>query len=187
MRIVILGAPGSGKGTQATILKDTLQVAHISTGELLRAQVAAGTPLGIEAQAVMARGELVSDAIVLGMLESRMGEPDVANGFLLDGYPRNLAQCQALDQLLSRIGMPVQHAIQLDVDEAVLLERLHDRARKEGRADDSPESVRQRLCVYQEQTAPVVDFYAGKGQLKRVPGTGSVAEISARILAALKG
>lgn len=185
MRIVLLGAPGSGKGTQATILKDRLGVAHISTGDLLRAQVAAGTPLGVEAKAVMARGELVSDNIVLGMLEARMAEADVARGYILDGYPRNVAQCQALDTLLDRIGMPVGHAVQLDVDEQILLERIGERARKEGRADDSPDSVKHRLCVYQDQTRPVVDFYAGKGLLKRIAGTGSVAEISARILAAI--
>lgn len=185
MRIVLLGAPGSGKGTQAAILKDRLRVAHISTGDLLRAQVAAGTPLGNEAKAVMARGELVSDAIVLGMLEARMAEADVANGYILDGYPRNVAQCQALDALLARLQMPVDHAVQLDVDEAVLLGRLAERARKEGRADDSPESVRHRLCVYQDQTRPVIDYYAGRGLLKRVAGIGSIEDIGTRILAAI--
>lgn len=182
MRIVLLGAPGSGKGTQAAILKQKLGLAHISTGDLLRAQVAAGTELGIKAKAVMERGELVSDEIVLGMLEERMREADVAKGFILDGYPRNVAQCEALDQLLQRIGMPVQMAIQLDVDEAVLLDRLAARASKENRADDSPDSVRFRLGVYQAQTAPVVDFYAGKQLLQRVAGTGSVEQINQRLL-----
>jgi adenylate kinase len=111
-----------------------------------------------------------------------MQDADVSKGFILDGYPRNVAQCEALDALLQRIGMPVQFAIQLDVDESVLLERLADRARKEGRADDSPESVKHRLHVYQAQTAPVVDFYAGKQLLQRIAGTGSVADINGRLL-----
>lgn len=182
MRIVLLGAPGSGKGTQATLLKQKLGLAHISTGDLLRAQVAAGTELGLQAKAVMARGELVSDAIVLGMLEARMGEADVAQGFILDGYPRNLAQCQALDAMLTRMALPVQHAIQLDVDPTAIVERLAERARKEGRSDDNPDSVRYRMQVYQEQTAPVVEYYANAGKLQRVPGMGSVDEIHQRLL-----
>ena len=186
MRIVILGAPGLGKGTQATLLKARLGVAHISTGELLRGQVAAGTELGKVAQAVMARGELVSDEIVLGMLAARMQEADVANGYILDGYPRNLIQCQALDVLLAKLGLSVAVALQLDVPEAQLLPRLQERARKEGRADDSPESVRNRLHVYESATAPVIGFYEQKGLLRRVPGTGQIAEITERIISAIK-
>lgn len=182
MRIVLLGAPGSGKGTQAALLKQKLGLAHISTGDLLRAQVAAGTELGLAAKSVMDRGELVSDEIVLGMLEARMQEADVARGFILDGYPRNVAQCQALSELLQRIGMPVQFAILLEVDEQALLQRLAGRASKEGRADDSPESVSFRLQVYQQQTSPVVDFYAQQGLLTRVPGTGTMEEINAQLL-----
>mgnify|MGYP002777216760 FL=1 len=187
MRIVLLGAPGSGKGTQAARLKSQLSIPHISTGEILRAAVAAGTPLGQKAKAVMEAGQLVSDEIVLGLLKERFAAADVANGFLLDGYPRNLAQAQALDQLLAEIGMPVEHALQLDVAEASLLNRLAGRAQAEGRADDNPESVAQRLRVYTEQTAPVIDYYASKACLKRVAGEGSVDEINARLLAALQG
>lgn len=185
MRIVLLGAPGSGKGTQATLLKTRLNVPHISTGELLRAAVAAGTPLGIQAKAVMEAGALVSDAIVLGMLEERFGQPDVQRGFILDGYPRNLVQARALDELLGRMQLPVEKALQLDVDEDILLARLAGRAKAEGRADDNPQSVANRLHVYQEQTAPVIDFYQGRGTLERVAGVGSVEEILERIVVAL--
>ena len=145
MRLVLLGAPGSGKGTQATRLKDHLQVPHISTGDLLRAEVAAGTPLGLQAKEVMARGDLVSDEILLGMLEDRFSRADTRNGFILDGYPRNLAQAAALDALLQRIGQPMDVAVQLDVDNELLIDRLAGRAKAEGRADDNPESVRKRL------------------------------------------
>jgi len=185
MRIVLLGAPGSGKGTQATLLKTRLQVPHISTGELLRAAVAAGTPLGQKAKAVMEAGALVSDDIVLGMLEERLGQSDIANGFILDGYPRNLCQAEALDALLARLGQPVNFAVQLDVDEAVVLKRLAGRATAEGRADDSPESVKHRLHVYQNQTAPVIDYYLQGGRLRRITGEGSVDQILERILALL--
>lgn len=185
MRMVLLGAPGSGKGTQATLLKSQLDVPHISTGELLRAAVAAGTPLGLQAKAVMEAGQLVSDDIVLGMLEERFGKPDVQRGFILDGYPRNQAQARALDALLERMQLPVQAAVQLDVDQATLLERLAGRAKAEGRADDNPASVANRLQVYQDQTAPVIDFYESKGTLKRIAGEGSVQEILNRILGVL--
>jgi adenylate kinase len=185
MRIVLLGAPGSGKGTQATRLKEALGVAHISTGDLLRAQVAAGTDLGRAAKAVMEAGQLVSDDIVLGMLEARLGEADTARGFILDGYPRNLAQAEALDRLLIRIGQPLEHVVQLDVDEELLFQRLAGRAAAEGRKDDNPETVRQRLAVYGAQTAPVIDFYAARGALQRVDGVGAVEEVLRRILGAL--
>ena len=186
MRLVLLGPPGSGKGTQAARLKDTLGVPHISTGDLLRAEVAAGTPLGLQAKEVMARGDLVSDAILLGMLESRLGREDVAGGFILDGYPRNLAQAGALDGLLAKIGQPLDAVVQLDVATELLVERIAGRAQAEGRADDNPESVRKRLQVYNDSTAPVIDFYAGKGTLARVDGVGALDEVLARILAAIK-
>jgi adenylate kinase len=185
MRLVLLGAPGSGKGTQATRLREHLQVPHISTGELLRAAVAAGTPLGLQAKAVMAAGNLVSDEIVLGMLEERFTQPDTRNGFILDGYPRNLAQASALDALLVKIGQPMDIAVQLDVDSELLVERLAGRAQAEGRADDSPEAVRNRLKVYEEQTAPVVDFYRNQGKLAHLDGVGSLDEVFTRILEAI--
>ena len=185
MRLVLLGAPGSGKGTQAARLKQHLQVPHISTGDLLRAEVAAGTKLGLEAKEIMAAGNLVSDEILLGMLEDRFSRPDTANGFILDGYPRNLAQARALDGLLARIKQPVDIAVQLDVDTNLLVERIAGRAALEGRADDTPESVRNRLNVYNEQTAPVVDFYRQKGNLSCVDGVGSMDEVFNRIVEAM--
>jgi adenylate kinase len=185
MRLVLLGAPGSGKGTQATRLREHLQVPHISTGDLLRGAVAAGTPLGLKAKAVMEAGNLVSDEIVLGMLEERLGKDDARAGFVLDGYPRNLVQARALDELLARLKQPVDIAVQLDVDTNLLVERIAGRAALEGRADDTPESVRNRLNVYNEQTAPVVDFYRQKGNLACLDGVGSMDEVFNRIVEAI--
>ena len=185
MRLVLLGAPGSGKGTQAARLKDHLQVPHISTGDLLRAEVAAGTPLGLEAKAIMARGDLVSDEILLGMLEDRFSREDTKAGFILDGYPRNLAQAAALDALLVKLGTPFDAAVQLEVDNEQIIERLAGRAQAEGRADDSPESVRHRLNVYDQQTAPVIAFYRDHGQLTVVDGVGSLDDVFARIVQAI--
>ena len=185
MRLVLLGAPGSGKGTQAARLKEHLQVPHISTGDLLRAEVAAGSKLGLAAKEVMARGELVSDEILLGMLEDRFSRPDTRGGFILDGYPRNLAQADALDGLLQRIGQPMDYAVQLEVAQDLLVERIAGRAKQEGRADDAPEAVRKRLQVYDEQTAPVIEFYRQHGQLTVVDGVGSLDEVFTRILEAI--
>lgn len=185
MRLVLLGAPGSGKGTQAARLKTHLQVPHISTGDLLRAEVAAGSPLGLQAKEVMARGDLVSDDILLGMLEDRFSRTDTAGGFILDGYPRNLAQAGALDALLQRIGQPMDVAVQLAVDNEHIVERLAGRATAEGRADDNPESVRKRLSVYDEQTAPVIEFYRQHGQLTVVDGVGALDAVFTRIVEAI--
>lgn len=185
MRLVLLGAPGSGKGTQAARLKDHLQVPHISTGDLLRAEVAAGSKLGLQAKEVMARGDLVSDDILLGMLEDRFSRPDTRDGFILDGYPRNLAQAAALDALLARIGQPMDVAVQLQVDNEHIVERLAGRAKAEGRADDSPETVRNRLAIYDEQTAPVIEFYREHGQLTVVDGVGTLDAVFTRIVQAL--
>lgn len=187
MRLVLLGAPGSGKGTQATRLKEYLAVPHISTGELLRGAVAAGTPLGLQAKEVMEAGGLVSDDVVLGMLEERLLKADTANGFILDGYPRNLAQANALGELLSKLKQPIDLAIQLDVDTELLVDRLAGRAKAEGRADDSPEAVRNRLGVYRAQTAPVVDYYRNLGKLAHLDGVGTLDEVFTRITEALAG
>ena len=185
MRLVLLGAPGSGKGTQAEVLKAELGVPHISTGDLLRAAVKAATPLGLKAKAVMEAGQLVSDEIVLGMLEERLAQPDATAGFILDGYPRNVAQCEALERLLERTGQPLEVAIKLDVPTELIVDRIAGRAAKEGRKDDTPETVRERLRVYTEQTEPVAGHFAAIGKLTTVDGVGELAEVSRRILAAL--
>jgi adenylate kinase len=186
MRLVLLGAPGSGKGTQAARLKDYLQVPHISTGDLLRAEVAAGTPLGLQAKEVMARGDLVSDEILLGMLKERFSREDTRAGFILDGYPRNLAQAAALDELLASLGQTFDAAVQLVVDNEQIIERLAGRAKAEGREDDRPESVRHRLKVYDEKTAPVIDYYRQHGKLVTVNGMGTLDEVFARIVEAIQ-
>lgn len=185
MRLVLLGAPGSGKGTQAASLKTSLGVPHVSTGDLLRAAVKAGTPLGLKAKAVMEAGQLVSDDIVLGMLEERLAEADAKAGFILDGYPRNVAQCAALEALLARIGQPLDVAVKLDVPNELIVERIAGRAAAEGRKDDTPETVRERLRVYAEQTEPVAGYFAEHGKLVVVDGVGSLDEVFARITAAL--
>lgn len=181
MRIVLFGAPGSGKGTQATLLEATLGVAHISTGDLLRREVAAGTALGLEAKAVMSQGRLVSDEIVLDMLERRVAQPDAQAGFILDGYPRNLAQAAALEALLARLGKPLDAALYLYVGEELLFARLAGRAHAEGRHDDHPATVRERLRVYRQQTAPLIAHFAELGQLHELDGVGTVSEVTQRI------
>jgi adenylate kinase len=185
MRLVLLGAPGSGKGTQAVRLREHLQVPHISTGDLLRAAVAAGTELGVKAKIVMDAGQLVSDDIVLGMLEERLLRNDCENGFVLDGYPRNLAQADALSSLLNRIKQPMDKAVQLDVPNEAIVTRCEIRFKEQGRADDNPVVVRERLRVYAETTAPVIDFYRNQGNLVHVNGVGGLDDVFNRIIAAI--
>jgi adenylate kinase len=185
MRIVLLGAPGSGKGTQAAKMVEALGLPHISTGVLLRAAVAANSPLGQAAKAVMERGELVSDDIMLGLIEERLSQSDVKAGFILDGYPRNLSQAGALDAVLNRLQQPVEIALQIDVDEEEVIQRIAGRAAAEGRSDDTEEVVRNRMRVYAEQTAPVAGYYAEKGKLTRILGAGTVDDVFQRILAVL--
>jgi len=186
MRLVLLGAPGSGKGTQAARLKTALGVPHISTGDMLRAAVAAGTAMGLKAKAVMDAGQLVSDDILLGMLEERLAQADAKAGFILDGYPRNLAQANALDHLLAKLGQPLDAVVKLDVPNEAIIGRCEIRFKAEGRADDNPDTVRRRLAIYAEQTAPVADFYASRGKLQVVDGVGELAEVTARIERALQ-
>jgi adenylate kinase len=185
MRIVLLGAPGSGKGTQAGLLHEHLGLPHISTGELLRTAVKKQTPLGRQAQAILDRGELVPDEVMLDLIEERLHEADVAAGFLLDGYPRNLAQAKALDTLLERLGQPVEEALQIDVDPEKIINRIVRRAAEEGRSDDSEEVFRHRMQIYLEHTAPVADYYAERGLLTRILGEGSVEDVRRLILSVL--
>jgi adenylate kinase len=186
MRLVLLGAPGSGKGTQAARLKTELGVPHISTGDMLRAAVAQGTAMGRKAKAVMDAGQLVSDDILLGMLEERLAQDDAKSGFILDGYPRNLAQADALDHLLAKIGQPLDAGIQLEVPNVTIIGRCEIRFKAEGRADDNPDTVRKRLAIYAEQTAPVADFYARRGKLQVVDGVGELSDVTARVKQALR-
>jgi len=185
MRIVLLGPPGSGKGTQAALLKEELNVPHISTGALLRDAAERGTQLGLQAKALSDKGELVPDDVISGMLEERLNEADVANGFILDGYPRNLAQAKSLDILLARLGQPVEEAVLIDIEAEQIVKRIAKRAQEEGRADDNEETVRNRLRVYAEQTAPVANYYEEKGLLTRVLGDGTIPEIFQRVLSVL--
>ena len=185
MRLVLLGAPGSGKGTQAARLKSDLGVPHISTGDMLRAAVRAGTDLGLKAKAVMDAGQLVSDNILLSMLEERLAQDDAKAGFILDGYPRNLAQASALGEVLNRIGQPLDAVIKLDVPSEVIVERCELRYAAEGRADDNPDTVRKRLGIYAEQTAPVAEFYERRSQLKVVQGVGDLDQVTDRIKRAI--
>lgn len=181
MRIVLLGAPGSGKGTQAERIVERYRLTHVSTGDLLRAEVAAGTPLGKQAKSIMEAGELVSDQIVLGMIEQRLGKPDTRNGFLLDGFPRTLAQAEGLDGLLNKLAQPLDVTLLLEVDYDEIMQRLL--ARK--RADDTEDTIRNRLKVYDAQTAPVIDYYDKQGKLRRVQGVGDVRAIAERIFQVL--
>ncbi|MEO8809566.1 MAG: adenylate kinase, partial [Rhodanobacter sp.] len=186
MRLVLLGAPGSGKGTQAARLKAALGVPHVSTGDMLRAAVAAGTAMGLKAKAVMEAGQLVSDEILLGMLEDRLAQEDAKAGFILDGYPRNLVQADALDHLLAKIGQPLDAVVRLEVPNEVIIGRCEIRFKAEGRADDNPDTVRKRLAIYAEQTAPVADFYARRSKLQVVDGVGELDQVTARIRQALQ-
>jgi adenylate kinase len=184
MRVILLGPPGSGKGTQAKRLSEHLGVPAVSTGEMLRTAVAEGTPLGRQVKAVMERGELVSDAIMTELVRERIRRPDVAGGFILDGFPRTVQQAESLAGMLGN-GTPLSAVLYLSVPEEILEARLLDRARAEGRADDRPETVRERIRVYRERTSPLVDYYRGRGLLADVDGVGSISEIADRVAGAL--
>ena len=181
MRIVLLGAPGSGKGTQGEKLMAKYAIPQVSTGDLLRAAVEAGTPLGQPARTAMDAGELVADDIVIGMIRERLDEPDTANGFILDGFPRTIAQAEALDELLESMGRPLQSVVHLDVDKDEILTRLMSR----GRADDSEDTIRNRLDVFEAQTSPLLDYYRAQGKLKTIPGVGTMDGIFERVVEAV--
>ena len=187
MRIVFLGPPGSGKGTQAKLLAKRLGVPAVSTGDILRDAVRRDSPLGRRAKAIMEAGELVPDDVVIGLIRERVAAPDAAAGFLLDGFPRTIAQAEALDRLLEKSGTPLDAVLNLTVPEASLTERLLGRAGQEGRSDDRPETIRERLRVYLEKTEPLVSFYEKAGLLTHVDGLGSIDDVSARIGRALPG
>lgn len=212
MRIVLLGAPGSGKGTQAKKLMADRHVPQISTGDMLRAAVAAGTRFGLQAKEIMEAGQLVSDEIMLGIISERLAERDTDDGFILDGFPRTRRQAQDLDELLDQLGRPLDAAVLLEVDFDILMKRLTgrrtcsltgkllnvyfspqeelDAVTAAGgelirREDDNEDTIRQRLEVYRTQTEPVIDFYRKRGKLKTVAADGDIDEVYQRLLAVL--
>jgi len=176
MRIVFIGPPGAGKGTQAERLVETYEMAHLSTGDMLRAARDAQTPVGQEAEKYMSAGELVPDDVIVKIIAERLEEPDCQRGYLLDGFPRTVGQAEALDAMLGQKGTPLDVVLELRVPEDELFNRLAGR----GRADDKPEVIRQRLTNYREQTAPVLDYYSERGLLKSIDGLGTVDEVFAR-------
>jgi adenylate kinase len=182
-RVLFLGPPGAGKGTQAQRLASSHSLLHLSTGDLLRGEVAAGTALGEEAAAVMARGELVSDALVLAIVRSRLEQQATSGGggWLLDGFPRNLTQAEALEGLLEDLGQQIEVVVLMELDDAVLLQRLLGR----GREDDNEAVIRHRLEVYRDQTAPLIRFYSERGLLEAVDASGEVETVGQRIAALL--
>jgi len=191
MRLVLLGPPGAGKGTQAQRLVAKWGIVQLSTGDMLRAAVAAGTPLGLEAKEIMDRGELVSDRLVIELINARLDGADAANGFILDGFPRTVAQAEALDALLDAKRMRLDAVIELVVDEDMLLKRVENRIREtlqaggSVRADDNPETLKTRLDAHRKQTAPLSAYYAGKGALKQIDGMAPIEEVARAIDAAL--
>lgn len=184
-RMLLLGPPGAGKGTQAQRLVEKLGIPQISTGDMLRSAVAAGTDVGQQAQGFMDRGDLVPDAVVIGVAEERLANDDAAAGFILDGFPRTRAQAEALDSLLERLGTRLERCIALGVDGEALVDRLTQRGCIEGRSDDNEESIRTRLQVYRDQTEPLIVYYSERRILVEVDGDGSIDEVEKRIEEAL--
>ena len=185
MRVVFLGPPGSGKGTQAKRLAERLAVPGISTGDILRDAVRRGTPLGKQVRDVMERGDLVSDETMIELVRERLSDPDARSGWILDGFPRTVAQALALEKILAGNGKRISGVVNLSVPESVLEERLRGRSGSEHRADDRPEAVRERLLVYHEKTEPLIKFFRDRGLLAEVRGVGEISEISDRIDRAL--
>jgi adenylate kinase len=213
MKLVLLGAPGAGKGTQAKKLIEKYRIPQISTGDILRKAVADGTPLGKEAKSYMDKGELVPDSVVIGLVKERLGQDDCKNGYILDGFPRNTSQAETLDNVLSEMNSPLDIALSVDVDKDDLMKRLTGRRtckgcqqmynihfstpQKEGicdkcggqlyqRDDDKEETIRNRLDVYDKSTAPLIDYYGKKGILKSVQGVGSIDEIFNKVVSILE-
>ena len=187
MRLILLGPPGAGKGTQAQRLIAKYGIVQLSTGDMLRAAIAAGTPVGLRAKSIMERGELVPDDVVVAIVADRIGQSDAKRGFVLDGFPRTVPQAEALDRLLAERGLKLDAVIELKVDEGILLQRIEKRvaemtARGEKvRPDDNPDVLKGRLAAYRSQTAPLVDYYAGTGMLKSVDGMASINDVTAAL------
>jgi adenylate kinase len=191
MRLILLGPPGAGKGTQALRLVAKYGIVQLSTGDMLRAAVKAGTPIGLQAKEIMASGALVPDAVVVGIVEQRIQESDARKGFILDGFPRTVPQAEALDRMLREHGIALDAVVELQVDEEALVARIENRiaetkARGEAlRDDDSPEVLRKRLGAYRAQTAPLIDYYRHKGMLRSVNGMAPIADVTVAIDEAL--
>lgn len=189
MKLIFLGPPGAGKGTQAQRIQEAHHIPQLSTGDMLRAAVAAETPIGKQAKDIMARGDLVPDGVVVGIIADRIEADDCADGFILDGFPRNVAQAEALDTMLSDKNIALDAVIELAVDPDVLVQRILKRAQESEsgpREDDTEQALQHRLRVYEEQTAPVADYYAGKGILRTLDGMQDMDEVTQQIEAALK-
>lgn len=186
MKLVFLGPPGAGKGTQAKLLTEKMQLAHLSTGEMLRQAVKDQTPLGLQVKSILDAGQLVSDQLVVDLMRERLKQADCKKGYILDGFPRTLAQGEALTKMLDESGQKIDQAIYFEVSGDELTERLANRRGAEARTDDSVETQLERLRVYEEQTRPLVDYYQGQALLSHVPATGGIDQVFNKLLAVLK-
>ena len=181
MNLILLGPPGAGKGTQGHRLSERYNIPEISTGDILRAAVHKGTPLGLEAKSFMDRGALVPDEVMIGIVRERLAQDDTEGGFILDGFPRTVAQAEALTHLTEAQQRPIEHVISIEVPQQELLQRLAGRRQLEGRYDDTDEAIRYRLEVYERETAPLIDYYRRQGLLRCIVGVGTIDEIFQRV------
>ena len=186
MKLLIMGPPGVGKGTQANIIKDKLRITHISTGELLRQEIAQTTEIGIVAKKYIDQGKLVPDNYLFTIVNERLGQPDCKDGYILDGFPRTLNQANGLEKIMGGFDHSLNRAISLYADEDALVERLVKRGENSGRSDDTSQIIRNRQKIYWQQTAPLLDFYEERGLLNNVNGLGEIKEITDRILTVIK-
>lgn len=184
--LVMLGPPGSGKGTQAALLTEKYGIPHIATGDIFRAQADSGTPLGAQVKAYMDRGELVPDSLVVDIIRHRLSQPDAQHGFVLDGFPRTVPQAQALDALLAELNRPLDAVLYLQVDRQSLIQRMTHRAQVEQRSDDQPDVIRHRIDVFLEQTTPLIDYYRRQGKLRLIDGTQPPEAVASAIDAVLR-
>jgi adenylate kinase len=189
VNLVLFGPPGAGKGTQARILTETRGLPQLSTGDMLRAAIAAGTPLGLQCKALLDKGELVSDEVVIDIIGQRYDQPDCAGGAVFDGFPRTIPQAEALDKMLDRRQRQIDVVLELKVDDAMLLARVEQRIKAGGvlRTDDNAETLAHRLGVYYKNTAPLIGYYRAQGKLKTLDGMAPIAEVTGQISAALEG